>query len=676
MTPIERKRARLAELESEAARLRSELAAELGASNENADATLGSPLRSGLSKREALLVEAERVAHLGSWAWDLKRDEIGWSDEFYRILGLDPACVTPSSEAFFSAIHVEDRERVRAESQHAFVVNEVQPCEFRIVRPTGELREVRMEGVLLHDLEGRQAHMVGTVLDVTERRRSAQLFARTVAELNEAQRIAGLASWRWDMASSQLEWSAGMYRLLDIPATLMPSEELFLKHVHFDDQDRVRKVRQQVLDTVGERDAEPMEFRIIQTSGKILAVVQYAVAQWDAAGTLLGFRGVIQDITERKALEEQLRHSQKMEAVGTLAGGVAHDFNNYLMVIAGYTELLGEELPPEHPARESVSAIAEAYQRCAHLTQQLLTLSRKRTAQPIPVDLSALIAQLSPLLRSVLGELVQLNLQLPPTGMSIVADPLQVEQALMNLVVNARDAMPGGGELSVHVEPRFDEAGERALVRMSVIDRGCGIPSELRSRIFEPFFTTKQSGHGTGLGLSTVYAIVRDAGGQITFESEPGAGTSFHIDWPRSETSLDSVRKSQPPRAEESIHGRTILLVEDVARVRELLAQQLERAGYRVRSAPHGVAALELLGQQHFDLVISDMIMPQLGGLGLARTIRERHPGVLCLLMTGYAPEAVQGSDQVIDEPLLRKPFSNSELLRAVRRALRGQSSM
>jgi two-component system cell cycle sensor histidine kinase/response regulator CckA len=279
-----------------------------------------------------------------------------------------------------------------------------------------------------------------------------------------------------------------------------------------------------------------------------------------------------------------------------------------------------------------------------------------------------LVARLEPLIRSVLGERIQLHLELAPSSTAIVADPLQIEQAVMNLIVNARDAMPDGGDLAVRVELQPSATDARQQVRLSVADRGCGIPHELRSRIFEPFFTTKPVGHGTGLGLSTVYAIVRDSNATITFDSEPGRGTTFYIDWPRAETEADQPRKSQPPRDIERATTRTILLVEDVQSVRELLAKQLESAGYRVRMAAHGVQALELLAEQSCDLVLSDLVMPKLGGLEFARELRARHPSVRRLWMTGYSPEAVRGMEEQhwSGEPLLRKPFTTLELLRAV----------
>jgi PAS domain S-box-containing protein len=654
--PDERKRARLAALEAEVVRLRAELDQRV-------------PMRDGLSKREALLVEAERVAHLGSFTWDLLNGEIGWSDEFYRILGHDPASLRPSSAAFFEAIHPEDRARIEECAAQSIAAGKMLPTEYRVVRPGGEVRELHMEGALLYDEAGVKAHVVGTVLDVTDQRRAARLIAGTLAELNEAQRIAGLASWRWDARSQVVEWSKGVFRLLKLPEDTPPSKELFMLHVHPDDRARMEQHLESIRASTA--TSEKLEFRLLQSDGNIIDSALYAAPQRDDAAEYVGIRGVMQDITERKQLEEQVRHSQKMEAVGTLAGGVAHDFNNYLMVIAGYTELLREQLKDDHDARPSVDAIYDAYERCAHLTQQLLTLSRKRKALPVALSLSALVARLEPLIRSVLGERIQLHLELAPGSTSITADPLQIEQAVMNLIVNARDAMPDGGDLAVRVELRHevhDLNDARPQVRLSVADGGCGIPHELRSRIFEPFFTTKPIGHGTGLGLSTVYAIVRDSGARIAFDSEPGRGTTFHIDWPRAESDHEQPRKSQPPREIERATPRTILLVEDVQSVRELLAKQLEAAGYRVRMAANGVQALELLAEESCDLVLSDLIMPKLGGLELARELRARHPNMRRLWMTGYSPEAVRGMEEKhwSGEPLLRKPFTTAELLRAV----------
>jgi two-component system cell cycle sensor histidine kinase/response regulator CckA len=653
--------ARLSALQAEIAALR----AELGLRAEDP------ALSQGLSEREALLVKAEQVVHLGSWTWDLQRDEIAWSDEFHRILGFIPGSLQPSAASFFGAIHPDDRERVRALTAAALAAGALEPIELRVVRPAGEVREICMDAALVHDASGERTYLVGTVLDVTEQRRAAALLARTVGDLSEAQRVAGLGSFRWDPSTTCLEWSDGMFRLHGLAIGAPPPLQNLEQLVHPDDRERVLDFMRNFGSSV---EPTSIEYRIAQPGGAVLDVVMLVHSERSEAGALR-FHGVIQDSTERKALEAQLRHSQKMEAVGTLAGGVAHDFNNYLMVIAGHTELLNLSLSADHSGRESLQAIGEAYERCAHLTQQLLTLSHKRKAEPRTFDLGKLVTRLSPLLRSALSETVRLRLELDEADGLIVADPLQVEQVIMNLVVNARDAMPGGGELILRVErvyfQRLDPHTDKpqTQVRLSVIDNGTGIAEELRPRIFEPFFTTKQVGHGTGLGLSTVYAIVREAGASIAVESEMGRGTRFQIDWPLGEPS-EAIGVGEPLRPAATGGKQTILVVEDVARVRKLLCLQLERAGYRVLGAPDGAAALGLLAREHVDLVLSDVIMPRLGGVELLREIARAHPQVHCLLMTGYAAHALEGAELATLSQLLRKPFTAAQLLAAIRRAL------
>lgn len=393
----------------------------------------------------------------------------------------------------------------------------------------------------------------------------------------------------------------------------------------------------------------------------------------------------VEDITDRLNLEAQLRQSQKMESVGQLAAGVAHDFNNMLTIIQGHAGiLLAKTDPTAKGVADSAQAIYFASERAAGLTRQLLVFSRKNVIQRRLLDLREVVGQMSKMLRRLLGETVVLEFVPPPELPLVFGDTGMLEQVLMNLIVNARDAMPRGGTLSIvldriEVTPTYIETHPEAraglFVCLRVTDTGLGMDTTLISRIFEPFFTTKQVGQGTGLGLSTVYAIVRDAGARIAFDSEPGFGTAFHIDWPRCDPPQTTPVAAPVGLDSEQTQGRSILLVEDEGRVRALLAQQLKRAGYRVRTAPHGLAALEQLEKEPCDLVLSDLIMPQVGGLQLAREIAARHPNIRCLLMTGYSPDAVQSGEQDVGEPLLRKPFSTTELVQAVRRALASRRS-
>jgi CheY-like chemotaxis protein len=279
--------------------------------------------------------------------------------------------------------------------------------------------------------------------------------------------------------------------------------------------------------------------------------------------------------------------------------------------------------------------------------------------------LASLVTRLSTLIRSALGETVQLVLDVSAPEARVFADPLQVENVLMNMVVNSRDAMPAGGTLRIGIARQLDAKDNSMQVCLTVQDDGCGIPRELHSRVFEPFFTTKQVGQGTGLGLSTVYAIVQEGGGRIELESEPGRGTTFSIMWPECSEESAPARAPKHASARRSSGGKCILLVEDVPQLRDILSAQLERAGYRVLGAADGLAALEVIERERVDLVLSDMVMPQLGGALLADRIHARHPGVRCLLMTGY-----HADEKASQEPVLRKPFTTDELIQTVNAAL------
>ncbi|MDB5309730.1 MAG: Blue-light-activated protein [Gemmataceae bacterium] len=389
---------------------------------------------------------------------------------------------------------------------------------------------------------------------------------------------------------------------------------------------------------------------------------------------------VVRDLTERKRLEDQLRQAQKMEAVGQLAGGVAHDFNNLLTVINGYSELLMAEFPPSDRRRESVTAIREAGERAAGLTGQLLAFSRKAIVEPKVLDLNEVIDSTGKMLRRLIGEDITLTTVLSPALSRVRIDPGQVEQVIMNLAVNARDAMPRGGRLSIETADAEVRPGDPDLpptlhVRLAVSDTGCGMTDDVKAHIFEPFFTTKGPGSGTGLGLATVYGIVKQAGGHITAESQAGSGTTFTI-------LLPAVPEAAGPAGSGEIRlasrgTETVLLAEDEDGVRGLSRLALEMQGYTVLESGTGTDALRAAAAHPgpIHLLVTDVVMPDLGGRELADAVRARRPGVKVLYMSGYTDDAIvrRGVSRGI-EAFLQKPFTPLGLARKVREVLDGAS--
>jgi PAS domain S-box-containing protein len=392
--------------------------------------------------------------------------------------------------------------------------------------------------------------------------------------------------------------------------------------------------------------------------------------------------GTVFDVTERRRLEEQLLQSQKMEAVGRLAGGIAHDFNNLLTAIAGYSDLLLAELPENDSRRESAVEIREAGRRAAGLTQQLLAFSRRQVLEPRVLDLNAVIAGMEKMLRRVIGEDIELTAALDPDLWRTMADPGQIEQAIVNLAVNARDAMPRGGQLTletanVTLDEKFASAYATVQpgphVMLAVSDTGVGMDAALQSRLFEPFFTTKERGKGTGLGLSTTYGIVKQSGGSIWVYSEPGLGTTFKIYLPRCEENL-AEREAPPVPVSLRPGTETILLVEDEAEVRRLVERLLRMHGYAVLAAASPAEAIaSAKGAGRIDLLVTDVIMPGMNGREMARLLAAERPRMRVLYMSGYTDAAI--AQQGILPPgqaFLSKPFTPDLLARKVREVLDG----
>lgn len=373
----------------------------------------------------------------------------------------------------------------------------------------------------------------------------------------------------------------------------------------------------------------------------------------------------VANTSERIALEEQLRESQKMDSIGQLAGGLAHEFNNLLTVIDGYSHLLLSELPQLDRLRQPVDKIAQASGRASNLTRQLLTFSHRHIASPKTISLNDLVQEIENMLRPLIREDIELVLGLHATSPWIHADPGQVEQALINLVVNARDAMPDGGRLTI--ETHNLAAGDSVLLRVS--DTGMGMTPEVRARVFEPFFSTKQPGKGTGLGLSVVYAVVRQSGGSIRVYSEPALGTTFEILLPAVTGEVEIAEAPAAAPAPAPAGQETVLVAEDEPGVRDFICEVLRGQGYVVLTAGNGREALERMEQSQgqVNLLLTDAIMPEMGGAVLARLFSDRYPGIPVLRMSGHADSDTRADATT---PLITKPFTAQDLLLRVRGCL------
>jgi PAS domain S-box-containing protein len=393
------------------------------------------------------------------------------------------------------------------------------------------------------------------------------------------------------------------------------------------------------------------------------------------------YQAVVEDISGRKRLEEQFLQSQKMRAIGQLAGGIAHDFNNLLTTVMGYSELIERRMPETDPLRHYVEEIRKAGERASSLTAQLLAFSRKQILKPVPLDLNDAVQRMDRLLRRLIGEDVTLTTRLAPDLGAVRADPGQIEQVVMNLVVNARDAMPQGGRVTVETGnvrleadqvERFPGLAQGWYAMLAVIDTGTGMDRSVQSRLFEPFFTTKEKGKGTGLGLSTVYGIVKQSGGAVAVESEPGKGSAFRVYLPRTDARPEPSR-ADPVAASGARVAETVLVVEDDDGLLALTKRVLEEAGYVVLEARGGADAVEKCGRYRgpIHLVLTDVVMPQMSGLALSQQIESLHPEAKVLYMSGYTDEAIEAPEpKRADLRFLQKPFTTATLLQAVRAAI------
>ncbi len=746
-----------------------------------------------LAANEAKLAEAQQIARLGSWEWELAADRITWSDELYRIHGVDRDDAPTSYAAYLGRVHPDDRARVERVIETALTDRRSWSIDYRVVLSNGEQRMLHARGEIIVDGRGEPSLVRGTCQDVTESRRvedalraAEQLFRRAFDDAPIGMALIDLDG-RWlrlnrslcqmlgrseqELRTTQLnELSHPDDRRLDLPLTkeLLAGrrrsyaiEKRYLRadgnmvhallHVSLmhGDGERPLYFLCQMVDVTERRRAQaerqasedrlqaiidnspaliivkdlehryllvnrrweelfgvPSEQAIGRTSADVLPatrrpdhleidervsgtgepyeammvipepdgadertflMVKFALRDLD--GNISAVVTIATDITERRRsaeeraeLEHRLAQAQRLESVGQLAGGVAHDFNNLLSVILTCVGFASRELPADHPVRDDVEEIGRAADRAAALTRQLLMFSRREVVKPEVLDVGSLARDLERLLNRTLSERIALRITVGPGLVPVLADRAQLEQVLINLAVNARDAMPEGGTLAIAVGRAADG------VRITVADDGLGMPEEVRDRAFEPFFTTKDPGEGTGLGLATVHGIVTDSGGTVDIESAPGRGTVVTIFLPGCQEPLHLAEPPAEPGERAATMAR-VLVVEDQEPVRRQACRILEAHGYEVIGAGAAEEALE--GWQPVDVLVTDIVMPGMTGQQLAQIATERNPDLRVVYMSGHTEDVlVRNGARTRNIAYVQKPFTRTSLVRAVEDAL------
>ncbi len=672
---------RARELERETAeRKRAE---ELGAKTRQ---TLLSLLEDAEQAGEELKASEERFRELAEnidevfWVMDAGQAKYSYiSPAFETIWERPRSSLTAGLRSWMETVHPQDRERVAQAAAGSASGNYNE--EYRILLPNGTVRWVNDRAFPIREEAGKIERIVGVARDVTSRKAAESALGEKTQLLEKAQEIGQIGSWSKELGEgNRLEWSDGTARIFGFePGEFDGREETFYSMVKGEDVELVREAMRGAL--AGERGYE-VAHRIVQRDGRERWVQQKADVERDEAGGPRRMVGVIQDVTERKMLEEQFRQSQKMEAIGRLAGGVAHDFNNILAVIMMQSELaqMGEDIPD--PVVDSLEQIRAAAERAAKLTRQLLLFSRKQVMQPQDIDLNETVTGLAKMLQRIIGEDVRLEMHLHSAALVTRADAGMLDQVLMNLAVNARDAMPGGGRLLIETSVRVVKKEEAAphpdsapgpYVSLSVEDSGTGISPEVLPRIFEPFFTTKEAGKGTGLGLATVFGIVKQHSGWVTVASELGKGTRFEV-FLRATGSGDLGASAPIAPAKPRGGTETILLVEDEQGVRMLTRILLERQGYRVLEAANGVEGMQVWEREKgsIRLLLTDMVMPEgISGRELAGQLQEWQPDLRVIFTSGYSADIAGRELNLKDgQNFLQKPCPPLRLLETVRKSL------
>jgi two-component system cell cycle sensor histidine kinase/response regulator CckA len=606
---------------------------------------------------------------------DMEGHRIYNSLSYQKVLGYSTEELQSSSA--FEQVHPDDRTRLKEAAEEARRTGLGRSLEYRIRHKNGSWLVLESTSSVIHNAAGESEKLVIVNRDITERKQASEALRQSEMSFRSVIENAPYGIYRASMEGRLLRVNPALQKMLgyESPEALLrisPATDLCrdpLEHKSLLDLFAIRKRFQDVEVEWKRKDGTFMKARC---SGWPV------VREGNEAAC---FEIFAEDVTEKRLLERQLQVAQKIEAVGRLSGGIAHDFNNLHGVIIGYSQVLIKKLGVGNPLYEHAEEIEKAGQRAASLTKQLLAFSRQQVMAPAVLNLNAVITDMGKMLHRLIGEDIEVVMKLNDEIGQVKADQGQIEQVIMNLVINARDALPQGGKLLVKtINMTLDEAFTRQhpgsrmgrYVMLSVIDSGTGMTPETLAHLFEPFFTTKDRGKGTGLGLATVYGVVKQSGGYIWVNSELGKGSCFNVYLPEIDEPVSAPARTVP--LGESFRGsETVLLVEDADALRKLALTLLEQNGYRVLAAPSGLDALKMVEvkRDRIDLLLTDVIMPGINGRELAERLAELQPGLKVLYMSGYTDSAI-ADHGVLDEGtnLLHKPFSEEALMQKVREVL------
>jgi PAS domain S-box-containing protein len=630
------------------------------------------------------LVEREELFHLISEnaadmiaIVDMNGNRIFNSLSYQKVVGYSPEELQASSA--FEQIHPDDRERVKSAAEDARRSGIGKTLEYRLRHKNGSWLVMESTSSVTHDANGEPEKLVIVNRNITERKRAEEALRRSEADFRSVVEDAPYGIYRASIAGRFLQVNPALQKMLGYEL----EEELLRRDLATDIFRHNGEYKRLIEILSRTEEIKDMEMEWKKQDDTPITVRCSGRRVNDENGVAAYFEVFAEDVTEKRVLERQLRTAQKMEAIGRLSGGIAHDFNNHLGVIIGYSRVLKRQLGENNVLCEHALEIEKAGQRAASLTKQLLAFSRQQVLTPAVLSLNTLAADMEKMLPRLLGEDIEVTLILDPGLGNVKADQGQIEQVIMNLAVNARDAMPAGGKLKIQtanvvLDQMYTRShpGSKAgdYVMLAVTDTGTGMEAGTLTHMFEPFFTTKERGKGTGLGLATVYGIVKQSNGYISVESSPGKGSSFQIYLPRDE-GQPAAEEQKTDLAENLRGSESILLAEDSESLRKLAQCNLESVGFHVLSASSGEEALEIAARHGstFDLLLTDVVMPGMNGRLLAEQLLPRQPGMKVLYMSGYTDSFIAGHGVL--EPgtnLLHKPFTEEVLIRKVREVLDG----